>query len=106
MPAAGGRILKRLPPCGPPASRSGTPAMPPALLRLLLLLLLLLPGPAIVTAAEAIDFERDIRSIFNERCMKCHGPEKSQGGLRLDLRVHAFGTTDSGAPAIVPGKTD
>ena len=63
-------------------------------------------GRVAAPAAEPIDFERDIRPIFNARCMKCHGPEKSQGGLRLDRKQLAFGTTDSGSPALVPGKTD
>jgi len=59
-----------------------------------------------VDAVDAVDFDRDVRPIFVARCLTCHGPEKSQGGLRLDLKRHAFGPTDSGTPALVPGKTD
>jgi mono/diheme cytochrome c family protein len=66
-----------------------------------------LPLNGIAWAAEpAVDFERDVRPIFASRCAKCHGPEKSQGGLRLDRREPAFGPTDSGTAAIVPGKAD
>ena len=57
-------------------------------------------------AAEPIDFERDVRPIFKAHCVKCHGAEKSQGGLRLDGAAGAFLPTDSGTPAIMPGKTD
>ena len=35
-------------------------------------------------AAVAVDFERDIQPLFADRCIKCHGPEKQKGGLRLD----------------------
>lgn len=58
------------------------------LLRLLLVVGCL--GSSVVTRAadEAIDFERDIRPIFAARCVSCHGPERSQGGLRLDLSRH------------------
>ena len=58
---------------------------------------------AISSAAEP-DFEREIRPIFNAHCVKCHGAEKSQGGLRLDSAAGAFLPTDSGVPAIVPHK--
>ncbi len=67
---------------------------------------LLCGSTATPAAAEPIDFDRDIRPIFNARCTKCHGKEKSQGGLRLDRKQFAFGPTDSGTPALVPGKPD
>jgi hypothetical protein len=53
-----------------------------------------------------VDFEREVRPIFTARCTKCHGTDKSQGGLRLDSAAGAFLPTDSGMPAIVPHKTD
>lgn len=60
-----------------------------------------------LSAAETeVDFERDVRPLFVAKCMKCHGPEKSQGGLRLDRREHAFGPTDSGTPALVAKETE
>ena len=55
-------------------------------------------------AAAVPDFEREIRPIFTAHCVKCHGAEKSQGGLRLDSAAGAFLPTDSGVPAIVPHK--
>ncbi len=35
------------------------------------------------TAAD-VDFEKQIRPILERTCLKCHGPEKPKGGLRLD----------------------
>src|SRR5215510_13901693 len=38
-----------------------------------------------LNGAEAkIDFGKDIQSIFEKSCIKCHGPEKQKGKLRLD----------------------
>ena len=67
-------------------------------------LLLGLVNGAIGRAATVPDFEREIRPIFTAHCVKCHGAEKSQGGLRLDSASGAFLPTDSGVPAIVPHK--
>ncbi len=58
----------------------------------------------------AIDFERDVRPILAEHCWECHSAAEQNGGLRLDdasaiiAAGHTAGT-DSGQPAIVPGRT-
>ncbi|MCU0707031.1 MAG: DUF1553 domain-containing protein [Pirellula sp.] len=31
-----------------------------------------------------LDFERDIRTIFEEHCVACHGAEQAEAGVRLD----------------------
>ena len=54
-------------------------------------------------AAPAVSFYDDIKPLFAIHCYKCHGPETSKGGLRLDLREAALGKTKSGSPALVPG---
>ena len=51
---------------------------------------------------DRVDFGKQIRPIFKERCYACHGPEKQDSGLRLDRRQEALAGGDSGA-AIVPG---
>ncbi len=33
---------------------------------------------------EVIDFDRDLLPTFEARCVKCHGPKKQNGKLRLD----------------------
>jgi hypothetical protein len=66
---------------------------------------LLAAGPA--TAAETIDFQREIRPILSDFCFKCHGPDEKarKGKLRLDLRDTALKGGRSGA-AVVPGKPE
>lgn len=59
-----------------------------------------LPG-----AAGAIDFTRDVQPLFQRHCVECHGPEKQEGGYRLDVKRVALEGGDSHAPNIVPGKS-
>jgi hypothetical protein len=33
---------------------------------------------------KAVTYEADIKPIFDKSCIKCHGPEKQKGKLRLD----------------------
>src|SRR4051794_33535734 len=51
-----------------------------------------------------IDFVRDIQPILAAKCVRCHGPQTSEAGLRLDNRKTAIGLLESGTRAIVPGK--
>jgi len=50
-----------------------------------------------------ISFNEDIRPILNEKCLRCHGGVKANGGFSLLFEEDAFGETESGKPAIVPG---
>jgi hypothetical protein len=50
-------------------------------------------------------FERKIRPILVQHCLRCHGPEKTKGGLRLDSLAGALKGGDNG-PALVPGSPD
>ena len=59
-----------------------------------------LPAPA----TTRVDFARDIRPLFAERCVKCHGPEKQKNGLRLDVKAAAMKGGDGGK-AIEPAKS-
>ena len=46
----------------------------------------------------------DAMSVFQQRCVSCHGPSKHKGGLRLDGYEHMLTAGRSGRPAVVPGQ--
>ena len=48
-------------------------------------------------------FVTDVKPLLASRCVSCHGPDKAEGGLRLDSREATLKGGDSG-PAVVPGK--
>ncbi|MCC9606205.1 PSD1 and planctomycete cytochrome C domain-containing protein [Blastopirellula sp. JC732] len=52
-------------------------------------------------ALPSVDFAGDIFPILQRSCIECHGPNKEEGGLRLDQRDYAL---DSGA--IEPGSPE
>lgn len=53
-------------------------------------------------ATEAVDFATQVRPIFEQRCVGCHGPNQQFNGLRLDRKADALKGGASG-PAISPG---
>jgi mono/diheme cytochrome c family protein len=53
-------------------------------------------------SGEPVDFGRQIQPILAKRCYACHGPDKGEGGLRLNQRKPAFEKLESGRQAIVP----
>jgi mono/diheme cytochrome c family protein len=55
--------------------------------------------------AKAVDFDRDVKPIFANRCVSCHGPDKQRGDLRLDRRADALAGGTSGV-AFAPKKAD
>ncbi|MBA4148012.1 MAG: DUF1553 domain-containing protein [Verrucomicrobia bacterium] len=61
-------------------------------------------------AAEAVDFNSQIRPILSDRCYKCHGPDEQsrKAKLRLDTEEGSRAWVDKakGLRAITPGKTD
>ena len=79
-------------------------------------LLLLIPAifafafvDAGVAMADArISYNRDIRPLFSETCLKCHGPDsgRRKGNLRLDVAESATGKAKSGNTAVVSGQPD
>jgi mono/diheme cytochrome c family protein len=69
---------------------------------------LLLLGPAFeLPHADANDdfFEKQVRPVLADQCVRCHGPTKSSGGLRLDSREAILKGGESG-PAAVASKPD
>ena len=48
---------------------------------------------------DVVFFERRVRPLLVERCLKCHGPKKQESGLRLDSRAAILKGGDSGPAA-------
>ena len=62
------------------------------------------------TAGETADeqaavFSKQVLPLLKTRCITCHGPEKQEGGLRLDSQEAAIQGGDQG-PAIVSGDAE
>ena len=70
---------------------------------------LLAGTPQMMAAAEpdhdAVNFARDVRRIFSDRCFRCHGPDRisRKADLRLDKRESVFADRDE-QQIIVPGE--
>src|SRR5579862_299852 len=73
------------------------------------LCLLLLTGPSCVQAAGGrIEFNRDVRPIFSDKCYTCHGPDAAAKHVpfRLDSEAAAKAEVSGGKHAIVAGNPD
>src|SRR5438874_6664811 len=62
-------------------------------------------APAPVMGADRMDFNRQIKPILEVNCVRCHGPEKPKGRLRLDTLAGVLKGGDNGT-ALAPGKPD
>ncbi len=51
-----------------------------------------------------IDYNTQVKPIFNKKCISCHGGVKQQAGFSLLFREQALGNTEARRPAIIPGK--
>ena len=70
-------------------------------------------GPCLLRPGRAIGsdggigggIEGEVRTLLHARCVACHGPLASEGGLRLDTAAAARAGGNSG-PAVVPGEAE
>lgn len=53
---------------------------------------------------HTVDFNTEVKPILNKKCISCHGGVKRKGGFSLLFRQDALAPTESGKPAIIPGK--
>jgi mono/diheme cytochrome c family protein len=56
-------------------------------------------------ADDAAFFSKSVQPILADNCIKCHGPDRQKGHLRLDSRDAVLAGGKSG-PAIVVGKPE
>ena len=47
-------------------------------------------------ASRTVDFSHDVFPLLKRSCFECHGPQRVEGGLRLDRREDALRGGDSG----------
>lgn len=57
-------------------------------------------------ASAEVDFTKDVKPILEQTCVRCHGPEKPKGDLRLDTRAGLLKGSKSSDKIVVPGKAD
>jgi hypothetical protein len=59
-----------------------------------------LPPPA----KQVVDFKKEIWPLFQEHCVKCHGPDQQKSGYRIDIAELALEGGEMGE-AIIPGNS-
>jgi hypothetical protein len=57
-------------------------------------------------SGNKIDFNTQVKPIFNKKCITCHGGVKREANFSLLFREDAMGTGESGKKAIVPHDPD
>jgi hypothetical protein len=57
-------------------------------------------------ADDRVEFSRDIRPIFNQNCVACHGGVRQRNDVSFIFRDEALGVGKSGHRTIVPGNPD
>ena len=61
---------------------------------------------ACMLTSKKVDYNTEVKPIFNKSCITCHGGVKRQGGFSLLFRTDALAKNKSGKPAIIPGNPD
>jgi cytochrome c553 len=64
-----------------------------------------IPAPSPVAAAPSAATAHEftpVHDLFLSRCVRCHGPDRQEKGLRLDTRTGALRGGEAG-PVVVPG---
>ena len=55
---------------------------------------------------SVVDFNTQVKPIFNKKCITCHGGVRRKSGFSLLFRADALAKNKSGKPAIIPGDPD
>jgi mono/diheme cytochrome c family protein len=67
-------------------------------------LLVIALGRVAAASTNSVDFVKNVQPILANACYSCHGPEKQENDLRLDIRATAMKGGASG-PVIIPGNS-
>ena len=75
--------------------------------RKMLFIVILLVGAVVLftfsTNKQTVDFNTQVKPIFNKKCITCHGGVRRKADFSLLFRSEALAKTKSGKYAIVPG---
>jgi len=55
---------------------------------------------------EGLTFDKDIKPLIENSCLKCHGAEKPKSKYRVDSREAFIKGGESDEAAVVPGKSE
>src|SRR5688572_31133140 len=55
---------------------------------------------------ENLTFDKDIKPLLENSCLKCHGAEKPKSKYRVDSREAFIKGGDSEEAAVIPGKSE
>lgn len=76
------------------------------MIRVLSLAVLFTLGSALpLSAAEPVDYVRDVKPLLTVRCYACHGALQQKGGLRVDT-AQSFRTSGDHGPVLIPRKSE
>ena len=64
------------------------------------------PGQLGLLAQSRPGFTADVAPVLQQRCVVCHGPDKSRGHFRLDTFADLLKPGSSGKPTIVSGQPE
>jgi hypothetical protein len=67
------------------------------------LVLIVVPIVMVLNKSHVVDFNTEVKPIFNKNCITCHGGVKRQSGFSLLFRKDALEINKSGKVAIIPG---
>jgi hypothetical protein len=77
-----------------------------ALFGSLLLALILLFTNFLGLESKGVDFNTQVKPIFNKKCITCHGGVKVKGGFSMMTREDILTPTKSGKPAVIPSNAN
>ena len=55
---------------------------------------------------KTVDYNTEVKPLFNKKCITCHGGVKKESGFSVLFRSEALAKAESGKLAIVPGDPD